>query len=125
MERSIKLPVQLHHLGGPGDRCAGPVVGSGRSGGPDEPGADREYRLAAQETTGWSDVDGADDVWCKDINEAAVAAYRASIDSGKPLSKCKLAAMFGKTSRRWARHRMAEPTRRQMTRAWPGMRSSP
>ena len=37
-----------------------------------------------------------------------MAAYRASIDSGKPLSERKLAAMFGKTSRRWARHRMAE-----------------
>ena len=44
----------------------------------------------------------------KDINKAAVAAYRASIDSGKPLSERKLAAMFGKTSRRWARNRMAE-----------------
>ena len=97
--------------GGPGDRCAGPVIGPGRAGGPDEPGADRGYRLAAQETTGWSDVDGADAVGedgAKDINEAAVAAYRASIDSGKPLSERKLAAMFGKTSRRWARHRMAD-----------------
>ena len=44
----------------------------------------------------------------KDIDEAAVAAYRASIDSGRPLSERKLAALFGKTSRRWARHRMAE-----------------
>ena len=101
--------------GGPGDGCAGPVVGSGRAGGPDEPGADREYRLAAQETTGWSDVDGADAVGedgAKDINEAAAAAYRASIDSGKPLSERKLAALFGKTSRRWARHRMAEAVER-------------
>jgi len=39
---------------------------------------------------------------------AAVAAYRASIDIGRPLSERKLAAMFGKTSRRWARNRMAE-----------------
>ena len=44
----------------------------------------------------------------EDINMAAVAAYRASIDSGEPLSERKLAAMFGKTSRRWARSRMAE-----------------
>ena len=69
------------------------------------------YRPAAQETTGWSDVDGADAVGedgAEDINEAAVAAYRASIDSGRPLSERKLAAMFGKTSRRWARNRMAE-----------------
>ena len=97
--------------GGPGDRCAGPVVGPSRSGGPDEPGADREYRLATQETTGRSDVDGADAVGedgAVDINEAAAAAYRASVNSGKPLSERKLAVMFGRTSRRWARHRMAD-----------------
>jgi hypothetical protein len=43
-----------------------------------------------------------------DINAAAVAAYRASLLDGKPLSERKLAATFGKTSRRWARNRMAE-----------------
>jgi hypothetical protein len=42
---------------------------------------------------------------------AAVAAYRASIQTGKPLSERKLAGMFGKTSRRWARSRMAEARR--------------
>ena len=44
----------------------------------------------------------------EDINVPAVAAYRTSIDTGRPLSERKLAAMFGKTSRRWARSRMAE-----------------
>jgi len=39
---------------------------------------------------------------------AAVAAYRASLQTGRPLSERKLAGMFGKTSRRWARSRMAE-----------------
>ncbi len=39
---------------------------------------------------------------------AAVAAYRASLQTGRPLSERKLAEMFGKTSRRWARSRMAE-----------------
>jgi len=39
---------------------------------------------------------------------AAVAAYRASLQTGTPLSERKLAGMFGKTSRRWARSRMAE-----------------
>jgi hypothetical protein len=39
---------------------------------------------------------------------AAVAAYRASIDSGEPLPERKLAAMFGRTSCRRARYRMAE-----------------
>jgi hypothetical protein len=43
-----------------------------------------------------------------DINAAAVAAYRASLQAGRPLSERKLAGQFGKTSRRWARHRMAE-----------------
>jgi Protein of unknown function (DUF2637) len=43
-----------------------------------------------------------------DVNAAAVAAYRESISNGQPLSERKLASMFGKTSRRWARHRMAE-----------------
>jgi hypothetical protein len=39
---------------------------------------------------------------------AAVAAYRASLQTGRPLSERKLAGLFGKTSRRWARSRMAE-----------------
>jgi hypothetical protein len=39
-----------------------------------------------------------------DIN----AAYRASVQDGQPISERKLAEMFGKTSRRWARGRMAE-----------------
>ena len=43
-----------------------------------------------------------------DINVVAVTAYQASIDAGRPLSERKLAAMFGKTSRRWARSRMIE-----------------
>jgi hypothetical protein len=42
------------------------------------------------------------------INAAAVAAYRASLQAGMPLSERKLAGQFGKTSRRWARNRMAE-----------------
>jgi uncharacterized protein DUF2637 len=43
-----------------------------------------------------------------DIDADAVAAYRASLAGGKPLSERKLAAAFGKTSRRWARKRIAE-----------------
>jgi hypothetical protein len=43
-----------------------------------------------------------------DINATAVAIYRTSLKSGHPLSERKLARMFGKTSRRWARSRMAE-----------------
>lgn len=44
----------------------------------------------------------------QDVDAAAVAAYRSSLSSGRPLSERKLAAMFGKTSRRWARNRMAD-----------------
>lgn len=42
------------------------------------------------------------------INASAVAAYHRSIESGSPLSERKLAGMFGKKSRRWARNRIAE-----------------
>jgi hypothetical protein len=51
----------------------------------------------------------------EDINVAAVAAYCTSIDTGRPLSERKLAAMFGKTSRRWARSRMAEARQARLT----------
>jgi hypothetical protein len=45
------------------------------------------------------------------VASAAVAAYRASVADGKPLSERKLAEMFGKTSRRWARSRIDEARR--------------
>ncbi len=38
----------------------------------------------------------------QDIDSAAVAAYRTSVSNGRPLSERKLAALCGKTSRRWA-----------------------
>jgi hypothetical protein len=41
-------------------------------------------------------------------NCAAVAAYRLSVKGGNPLSERKLAQMFGRTSRRWARARIAD-----------------
>ena len=41
-------------------------------------------------------------------NDAAVAAYRLSVKAGNPLSERKLAQMFGHTSRRWARARIAD-----------------
>jgi hypothetical protein len=42
------------------------------------------------------------------VNDAAVAAYRLSVQAGNPLSERKLAQLFGRTSRRWARTRIAE-----------------
>lgn len=99
---------------GPGDmsdRCVGPVLHAGWASGPGRPDAGHAHRPVVQETVGWSMVNGGgtiveDDE--EDINVAAVAAYRASLDTGAPLSERKLAAMFGKTSRRWARNRMAD-----------------
>ncbi len=41
-------------------------------------------------------------------NDAAVAAYRLSVKAGNPLSERKLAQMFGRTSRRWARARITD-----------------
>jgi hypothetical protein len=42
------------------------------------------------------------------VNDAAVAAYRLSVLVGNPLSERRLAQMFGRTSRRWARARIAD-----------------
>ena len=109
---------------GPGDRRVGSVMSSDWPSGADAPGVYRGYRLAAQERSGWADVNGVGTVGedgAENINMAAVAAYRASVDSGKPLSERKLAAMFGKTSRRWARHRMTE-ARQLLTSATAGSR---
>ena len=52
------------------------------------------------------EVTGADSV-----NDQAVAAYRLSVQAGNPLSERKLASMFGRTSRRWARTRIAQAKR--------------
>jgi hypothetical protein len=41
------------------------------------------------------------------VNDAAVVAYRLSVQAGNPLSERRLAQMFGRTSRRWARARIA------------------
>jgi hypothetical protein len=43
-----------------------------------------------------------------DVNSAAADAYRNSVLAGRPLSERELARTFGRTSRRWARNRMAE-----------------
>jgi hypothetical protein len=86
-------------------------LGAGWPAGPDCTGIDRTHRVSDNGAVGWSAVTGvctAGEDREEDINVAAVAAYRTSIDIGRPLSERKLAAMFGKTSRRWARSRMAD-----------------
>ena len=80
----------------------------GQQGGPDWPGPDQAYRPADQPVTGWPEPTGPGGAGEAGIEGAAVAAYQASMDIGRPLSERKLAAKFGKTSRRWARNRMAE-----------------
>jgi hypothetical protein len=91
-------------------RWAGAGMEMDRISVPGWPGPDGAYQPAGQQAadrfTPEPSVragDGEDDV-----NTAAVAAYRAGLENGTPLSERKLAAMFGKTSRRWARSRMTE-----------------
>jgi hypothetical protein len=74
--------------------------------GPGSGPADHGHHEADQSCAGSGDAGDLRDV--SETNAAAVAAYRASLKAGRPLSERKLAGMFGKTSRRWARSRMAE-----------------
>jgi len=61
------------------------------------------------------------------VNDAAVAAYRLSVQAGSPLSERRLAQMFGRTSRRWARARIADARRAEPLQApsTPAMALSP
>lgn len=91
---------------GDGRRPSARPAGADQGGGPSHGTADQADWAANQipryqNTTGTS----SDLV---DLDAAAVAAYRASVRVGRPLSERKLAGMFGRTSRRWARNRMAE-----------------
>jgi len=54
------------------------------------------------------------------VNDAAVAAYRLSVQAGNPLSERRLAQMFGRTSRRWARARIADARQASSTQQSPG-----
>ena len=54
------------------------------------------------------------------VNDAAVAAYRLSVQAGNPLSERRLARMFGRTSRRWARARIADARQASSIQESPG-----
>jgi hypothetical protein len=54
------------------------------------------------------------------INDAAVAAYRLSVQAGNPLSERRLAQMFGRTSRRWARARIADARKTSLVQGSSG-----
>jgi hypothetical protein len=78
--------------------------GADQARGPGKGPAGRPYEDADQKPAGFGGAPGDE----RDIEVAAVAAYKASLDTGRPLSERKLTNMFGKTSRRWARNRIAE-----------------
>jgi Protein of unknown function (DUF2637) len=105
---------------------AGPVINADRTSGPSWTGPDHPRQQPIQQPAYWPTADiatrGEDSE--ADISAAAVAAYRASLDNRQPLSERKLAAMFGKTSRRWARHRMSEARQSTSVASATGVRSS-
>ena len=78
------------------------------------PGLGIAATLAANMAQGWSRgplgaVVAADVVAeAGGVNDAAVAAYRLSVQAGNPLPERKLAGLFGHTSRRWARARITD-----------------
>ena len=94
---------------------AGQAPGPGRTGPDRASQADQER--GPDRTAGHADqtdhartipVPGTTADTASDVNVAAVTAYRDSLRVGAPLSERRLAQMFGVTSRRWARNRMAE-----------------
>jgi hypothetical protein len=94
--------------GDPAGRDARPAGTADRDSGPGWPGPDQAYRPPGQAWTSWPVPTGPESPGEASIEAAAAAAYQASVAIGRPLSERKLAAKFGKTSRRWARHHMAE-----------------
>jgi hypothetical protein len=95
--------------GGPDERETVRAPGTGdQDSGPDWVGPDQADKAACQPADAWSARTDCECAGEAGLEAAAVAVYRASLDAGQPLSERKLAARFGKTSRRWARHRMAE-----------------
>jgi len=70
----------------------------------ESPSAEQAATLVGAQHDDWVPEGAADNV-------AAVAAYRLSVKAGNPLSERKLAHMFGRTSRRWARARIADARR--------------
>ncbi len=92
------------------DQSADHVFGPDRASEPGTWGMGKAYRASDQVIADHSMLAGAGASQSdeQDIDSAAVAAYRTSVSNGRPLSERKLAALCGKTSRRWARNRMAD-----------------
>ena len=90
------------------------ATGSGFPGRGERGTPDHGRQPAAQAAGPGISVSGQDDQAIPEagaVNDAAVAAYRLSAQAGNPLSERMLAQMFGRTSRRWARARIAEARR--------------
>jgi hypothetical protein len=107
----IEQVVGLAPRGADGPLLVPGMAGAGQASGPGWDAADHADQRADQSSGSRGPVIAASPGG--DIIAAAVAAYRSSVQDGKPFSERKLAEMFGKTSRRWARSRMAEARQRQ------------
>ena len=101
-----------------------PAVDGDRPSGSERPASDPARRPAGQAATlpaiavgGQRDDERPD---ASTVNDAAVAAYRLSVQAGNPLSERRLAQMFGRTSRRWARARIADARHASSTQESPG-----
>ena len=110
-------PSAAHHCKDATCRAAGhpfppPAIDGERSGGSERGTPDPAWRPAGQpavQSPMLARGQRADEVLEASAgNEAAVAAYRLSVQAGNPLSERRLAQMFGRTSRRWARARIAD-----------------
>jgi hypothetical protein len=88
-----------------GSQLLGGAAGADQGSGPGPEAADHAYHEADQFHVGSETAGAAGE---NETNATAVTAYRASVEVGEPLSKRRLAATFGRTSRRWARNRIAE-----------------
>jgi hypothetical protein len=100
------------------------AVEGDRPGGSERPASDparrptgQAARLPAVPATGQRDDEVLE---AGAVNDAAVAAYRLSVQAGNPLSERRLAHMFGRTSRRWARARIADARQASSIQESPG-----
>jgi len=110
-------PSAVHRCTGSACRAAvhpvpAPAVDGERPGGSERGTSDPAWRPAGQ-AAGQAPIPASgrrdDEVLeASADNDAAVAAYRLSVQAGNPLSERRLAQMFGRTSRRWARARIAD-----------------
>jgi hypothetical protein len=97
-----------------GDRCGG---SERHASDPAPRPAGQATRLPAIPASGQRDDEVPE---ASTVNDAAVAAYTLSVQAGNPLSERRLAQMFGRTSRRWARARIADARQAPSIQEPPG-----